>query len=83
MNTTWALQDAKNKFSEVVNQALSKGPQTITRHGKETAVVVSIDDFQKLTRPQGSIASFFQNSPLSGVTLELDRHPDYGREIDL
>ncbi|MGA1197772.1 MAG: type II toxin-antitoxin system prevent-host-death family antitoxin [Candidatus Latescibacterota bacterium] len=83
MNTTWALQDAKNKFSEVVNQALSKGPQTITRHGKETAVVVSIDDFQKLTRPQGSMASFFQNSPLSGVKLDLDRHPDYGREIDL
>lgn len=83
MKTTWALQDAKNKFSEVVNQAVSKGPQTITRRGKETAVVVSIDDFQKLTRPQGSLALFFQNSPLSDVKLDLDRNEDYGREIDL
>lgn len=54
MKTTWSLQDAKNKLSEVVNQAVSKGPQTITRRGKETAVVISVDDFQKLTRPQGT-----------------------------
>lgn len=83
MKTIWALQDAKNKFSEVVNQAVSEGPQTITRRGKETAVIVSIDDFQKLTRPQGALSSFFQNSPLSGVKLDLDREDDYGREINL
>jgi antitoxin Phd len=83
MKTTWALQDAKNRFSEIVNQAVSDGPQTITRRGKETAVLVSIEDFQKLTQSQGSIVSFFQNSPLSGVKLDLDRTADYGREIEL
>ncbi|MFT5367683.1 MAG: prevent-host-death family protein [Candidatus Latescibacterota bacterium] len=83
MKTIWALQDAKNQFSEVVNQALSEGPQTITRRGKETAVIVSIEDFQKLTSSQGSMVSFFQNSPLSGIKLDLDRTDEYGREITL
>ena len=83
MKTTWALQDAKNRFSEVVDNALREGPQTITRRGKETAVILSAEDFQKLTRAQGSLVSFFQQSPLKGVKLDLERTDDYGREITL
>ena len=83
MKTIWALQDAKNRLSEVVDHAIRKGPQTITRRGKETAVVVSVEDFQKLTAAPGSLLSFFRKSPLVGVELSLERPDDYGREIAL
>jgi antitoxin Phd len=45
----WQLQEAKNAFSEVVNRALTEGVQTITRHGKPVVVVVSEEDFRKLS----------------------------------
>lgn len=83
MNTVWALQDAKNRLSEVVNNAVREGPQTITRRGKETAVVISIQDFQQLTLSRGSLVSFVQKSPLAGAGVCLERNPDKGREVDL
>ena len=83
MKTAWALQDAKNRFSEVVEQALHEGPQTITRRGKETAVLVSMATYRALASPKGDLARFFQQSPLRGVTLNLDRPRDYGRRVDL
>lgn len=36
----WQLQEAKNKFSEVVRKAIEEGPQTVTKHGKESVVVL-------------------------------------------
>ena len=83
MKTLWALQDAKNRFSELVNNALRSGPQTITRRGKETVVLVSVEDFQKLTNSRGSLVSFFQKSPLADSDLDLERPDDFGREIIL
>ena len=47
--TACKLQDAKNRFSEVVEHALHDGRQTITRRGKETAVLVSVDSFRALS----------------------------------
>lgn len=44
---TWQLQDAKNKFSELVETTLSDGPQIITRRGKNTVVVINYQDFMK------------------------------------
>ena len=43
--STWKLQDAKNRFSEVVNEAVRSGPQIVTRRGKETAVVLSMESY--------------------------------------
>ncbi|MBT7066178.1 MAG: type II toxin-antitoxin system Phd/YefM family antitoxin, partial [Verrucomicrobia bacterium] len=48
MDAIWTVQDAKNRFSEVVEHALHDGPQTITRRGKETAIMVSISAFREL-----------------------------------
>ena len=78
----WQLQDAKNKFSEVVDKALKSGPQIITRRGIETAVIISIEDYQKLTRPKLDMVDFFRKSPLRGVDLDLTRDKDFGREVD-
>jgi prevent-host-death family protein len=83
MSASWALQDAKNRLSEVVNNAVREGPQTITRRGKETAVVISMEDFRQLTTSPGSLVSFFRKSPLAGVGLDLERNQDDGREVIL
>jgi prevent-host-death family protein len=82
MMELWQLQDAKNKFSEVVEKALKNGPQVITKRGIETVVIMSVKDYQKLTRPKTNIVEFFRKSPLSGVDIDITRDKDYGREVD-
>ena len=79
----WQLQEAKNKLSQVVQKAQKSGPQVITVHGKEAVVVISSDEYRKLTHKEGSLVEFFQNSPLRGVELDLDRSKDTGRDINL
>lgn len=81
MSKAWQLQDAKNKFSEVVDKALEKGPQEITRHGKKTAVLLSVQDYRKLKREKGNLAEFFQSAPLSGIVET--RSKDYPRSVGL
>ena len=80
---SWQLQEAKNRFSEVVNKALRQGPQVITRRGAETAVVLSIQDYRRMRRPETDLVDFFQTSPLAEVELDLERRHDTGREIEL
>lgn len=80
---TWQLQEAKNRFSEVVRKAVESGPQTITVHGRETAVVLSAEAYRTLTARTGSLADFLRASPLVGVDLDLERSRDTGREVAL
>ena len=77
MARVWQLQEAKNKLSEVVEQALRDGPQVITRRGKETVVLLSCEEYRKLRLSQGKISDFFRESPLAGTELDLarDRRP--------
>ena len=82
MKDQWQLQEAKNKLSQLVDQA-ERGPQFITVRGKPKVVVVSIHDYQDLTRPQTTLVDFFQESPLNGIELDLSRRSDTSREIDL
>ena len=82
MLNKWQLQEAKNKFSRVVKQAQQGHPQYITVHGKPTAVVVSIEDYQKLNRPKNSLSEALMN-PLVEQELDLSRYRDTGRDIDL
>jgi antitoxin Phd len=49
----WSLQDAKNRFSAVVKAAAKGTPQTVTKHGKPTVVVLSVDDYERLTSKAG------------------------------
>jgi len=79
----WQLQDAKNRLSELVRKAREEGPQVITLHGRDAVVVMSANEFGKLSRPRGSLIDFFRKSPLAGVKLDLDRSRDTGRCIDL
>ena len=79
----WQLQEAKNQLSEVVRKAQSQGPQVITLHGTDAAVVVSAKDYGRLSRPKGKLVDFFRKSPLVGVELKLTRDKDTGRRVEL
>ena len=79
----WQLQEAKNRFSEVVRKASTEGPQTVTKHGKDSVVVLSIEDYQKLERPKTSLVDFFRTSPLASVELDTKRDKSNDRDISL
>lgn len=80
---TWSVAAAKAHFSEVIDRALAEGPQTITRHGHRTVVVVPVDDWERKKKRAGSLADFLNASPLRGADITIERMPDLAREIDL
>ena len=79
----WQLQDAKNKFSKLVDKAQHSGPQVVTKHGKDTVVVISVDEYKKLTKPKKNLVNFLQSSPLAKEQLDLERNKDIPRDIEL
>jgi prevent-host-death family protein len=83
MKNNWQVQEAKNRLSELLDEARRHGPQVVTRRGVDTAVVLSIEDYKRLVGPQGSLVDFFRQSPLVGVELELERRPDLARDVEL
>ena len=77
----WQLQDAKSRFSELVDQAVAKGPQIVTKRGVESVVVLSIDHYRSLKRPKGDLVSFLKQAPKA--ELDLKRKKDKDRSIEL
>ena len=73
MTRTWQMQEAKNKLSKVVDDALNQGPQIITRHGVEVVIVIAYEQFQKMTASEQKLSDFFRNSPLASEELDLTR----------
>lgn len=72
MEKEWQLQEAKNRLSEVINLALTTGPQLITRRGEKTAVLLSYSEYEKLCKAGGRLSVFFHESPLAGVEVNRD-----------
>ncbi len=83
MKAVWALQDAKNKFSRVVDSALLDGPQRVTRRGRDCVMIVSTKDYQRLQKKSGGLVDFFQSSPLKGAGLKVERSKEPAREVVL
>jgi prevent-host-death family protein len=83
MDDIWTVAEAKAKFSEVLDRAVSDGPQTITRNGKLTAVIVSAEEWARRAKRQGTLVDFFANSPLRGSGLEIERLKDIATPPDL
>lgn len=79
----WQLQEAKNRFSEVVRMATEEGPQTVTKHGKDSVVVLSAEDYRNLQQPKTSLVDFFQSSPLSKVKIDLKRDKSPTRQVEI
>jgi antitoxin Phd len=81
---SWQLQEAKNKFSRVVENAVNDGPQIITKHGVEVAIVISYAEYQEMIASRGKLSAFFQDSPLVGIELDLARDKsDARKDLDL
>jgi antitoxin Phd len=82
--TTWQIQEAKNKLSELIDRAMAEGPQVITRHGVEVVVVMPFKGYKKLTERKQRLGDFLMSSPLhkSGIVIERDRQTKL-RDIDL
>jgi len=78
----WQLQEAKQRFSEVVQRALEEGPQVVTRRGVEVAVLLSSEDYQLLTGRRQDFKDFLLSGPdLS--ELDIRRSDDRPRRVDL
>lgn len=73
MSRVWQLQEAKNRFSEVVEEALAHGPQVITRRGVETVVVLPYAEYRTMLLNRKKLSAFFRDSPLVGSDLDLKR----------
>ena len=77
----WAVQDAKNQLSQVIELARTSGPQTITKHGEPVAVLLAFDEYRKTQLPKETPLEFF--SRLRGLKLDLERRKDMPRKITL
>jgi prevent-host-death family protein len=77
----WQLQEAKQRFSEVVRRALTEGPQWVTRHGRRVVVVVAADEFESGGKST-SFKAFLMSAPDMDV-LEIERSDEPAREISL
>ncbi|MGQ0464346.1 MAG: type II toxin-antitoxin system Phd/YefM family antitoxin [Sporichthyaceae bacterium] len=78
---SWQLQEAKQRFSEVVRKAEEEGPQVVTRHGEEVAVVVSMAEWRERIPPKRDLIDVLLNGP----TADLDIPPrtiDTSRDVD-
>jgi prevent-host-death family protein len=80
MSRVWQLQEAKNKFSEVVEEALSHGPQLITKRGVEAVIVLSYAEYRTLLLSRKKLSSFFRDSPLVDAGLDLTRDSSRPRD---
>lgn len=83
MRNVWQLQEAKNKFSNLVDKAQDEGPQFVTKHGKESVVILSIEDYQKITKPKSNLVKFLKSSPLAGISLCVQRDKSLSRNTEL
>jgi prevent-host-death family protein len=68
---SWQVQEAKQRFSELVRRTLDEGPQIVTRHGQEVVVVLSAEEYRRLTGQVPDFKSFLLSAPdLSLLDLE-------------
>jgi prevent-host-death family protein len=79
----WTVADAKARLSEVIEKARREGPQTITKNGRTTAIVVSVEEWERKSVRSGSLAEFLLASPLRGADLDVERLKEDAREIEL
>ena len=80
---TWALQDAKARLSELVRLAMEHEPQEITLRGEPAVVVLSREDYDRMTQKKGSFVDLIRHSPLMDVDIDLNREPSMTRDLDL
>jgi prevent-host-death family protein len=73
IDIAWPLAEAKARLSELIDKVEKEGPQVISRRGKDVAVVVTVEEWQRKSTREGSLARFFAESPLRNSELEIER----------
>lgn len=79
---SWQLQEAKQKFSELIERTLRDGPQIVTRRGEGVVVIVPVEEFERLTRGPRDFKQFLSSAP-DLEDLEAERSGDRAREVEL
>ena len=79
----WQLQDAKSKFSQLVDSAIHHRPQFVTKHGSNAVVIISFEDYIRFIKPKDDLVSFLRTSPLADSDLDFSRNKDMPRDIEL
>jgi len=69
----WQIQEAKARFSEMVDRTLREGPQTVTRRGKPVAVLVRADQYQRLRTGGKTFKALLASAPLAGIDIRRSR----------
>lgn len=82
MSGHWQLQEAKQRFSELIRSVEVDGPQFVTRHGEEVAVVIDIAEYRRLRGGGQDFKDFLRSGPDFDV-LEIDRPTEPARVIGL
>jgi prevent-host-death family protein len=80
--TAWQVQEAKQRFSELVRRAEEDGPQTVTRHGKDVAVVIAAGKYERLARSKPGFKEFLKSMPELPEEI-LERQRDTPRRVSL
>lgn len=79
---SWQLQEAKQRFSELVRRALRDGPQVVSRHGEDVVVIISMEDFKRLTR-QGLDFKGFLLAERNWPELQIERSSEPAPKVEL
>jgi prevent-host-death family protein len=78
---TWQVQTAKQRFSELVERAVTEGPQVVTKHGRETVVVLEIGEYRRLLGVPMDFKEFLLSAPDFSL-LDLERAKDLPRDVE-
>jgi antitoxin Phd len=79
---TWQVHEAKIRLAEVIERARTEGPQTITRHGAERVVVISVEDYRALVAHKPDFKAHLLGGPKVD-DFEIERDRDTGRPVEL
>lgn len=79
---TWQVQEAKARFSELMEKAAEDGPQVITKHGKNKAVLLDYETYERLSTRKPSLVDILMSGPKFD-DFEITRSKDTGRKVDL
>ncbi len=81
MHERWQLQEAKQRFSELIRSVEADGPQVVTRHGQDVAVVISMAEYRHLRHEEEDFKAFLQSAP--DLDLEINRLAEPARLVGL
>lgn len=83
MQREWQLQEAKGNLSHLIKGTTGGNAQVITVHGKPAAVLISVEEYARLTRRRGKLSATLLRPDLAAEDLELSRSRDTGRNLEM